>query len=262
MFQVYILKDRSLTVEFVDRCKAANYTALCLTVDAPMSGNRERDFVHGMTMPPKFGFSDLMSFVTRFGWSMNFVRDPDFRLANVVHRVDAIGAGTMPLMEYMNSQFDRSVTWKDVEWLRGKWDGPLVIKGLQSPEDARRARDVGATAIMISNHGGRQLETAPAPVDCIAPMRDAIGNDLELICDGGIRRGTHVLKALALGANACTIGRPYLYGLAAGGEAGIDRVLSLLRAEVERGMILMGATRIADLDPKFLIQRPARTAAR
>jgi L-lactate dehydrogenase (cytochrome) len=252
MFQIYILKDRGLTAEFVARCKEARYTALCLTVDAPMSGNRERDFVHGMTMPPRFGFADLMSFALRFRWSFAFVRDPDFRLANVAHRVDAIGRGTMPLMAYMNGQFDRTVTWADVEWLRSQWDGPLVIKGLISVADARRAKAAGATAIMISNHGGRQLETAPAPVDCIAPIRDALGDSIELICDGGIRRGTHVLKALALGANACSIGRPYLYGLAAGGQAGVERVLSLLRQEVERGMTLMGATRIADIDRSFV----------
>ncbi len=258
MFQIYILKDRGLTTEFVERSKAAKFTALCLTVDAPMGGNRERDHRHGMTMPPRFGVSDLMSFFLRFGWSMNFIRDPDFRLANVVHRVDAIGGGTMPVMEYMTSQFDRTVTWKDVEWLVKQWNGPFLIKGLQSPEDAKRARDVGATGIMISNHGGRQLETTPAPVDCIAPMRDAIGDSLELICDGGVRRGTHVIKALALGANACSIGRGYLYALAAGGQAGVERALTLLRGEIERDMILIGARTIAEIDRSFLIERPRR----
>ncbi len=258
MFQIYILKDRSLTEEFVARCKAAKFTAICLTVDAPMSGNRERDFVHGMTMPPKFGLADLASFATRFSWSFHFMRDPDFRLANVVHKVDALGGGTMPLMEYMNSQFDRTVTWKDVEWLRSKWDGPLLIKGLQSPEDARNAVKSGVSGIMISNHGGRQLETAPAPLDCIAPMRDAVGDALELICDGGIRRGTHVVKALALGANACSIGRGYLYSLAAGGQKGVERQLKLLRTEVERAMVLMGAAKISEIDRSFLIERRRR----
>jgi L-lactate dehydrogenase (cytochrome) len=261
LFQVYILKDRGLTRDFVQRCKAANYTGLCLTVDAPLAGNRERDYVHGMTMPPKFGFADIMSFMCHFNWSINFIRDPDFRLANIVHRVDAIGRGTMPLMQYMNSQFDRSITWRDVEWLRGEWDGPLVIKGLQAAADARAASAAGATAVMISNHGGRQLETAPAPFDCIAAIRDAVGDSLELICDGGIRRGTHVLKALARGANACSMGRPYLYGLAAGGQAGVERVIRLLQAEIQRDMALMGARTIAEIDGSFLVSRQAVAAA-
>ncbi len=252
MFQIYIFKDRELTREFVERAKAARYDALCLTVDTPLAGNRERDKVTGMVMPPRFGLKSLMSFVTHPHWSLNFLRDPDFQLANVVHRVDAIGGGRMGLIEYVNSQFDRTVTWDDAAWLASRWDGPLVIKGLQSPEDARRARDIGASAIMISNHGGRQLDATPAPVDCIAPMRDAIGNDLELIVDGGIRRGTHVLKALSLGANACSIGRPYLYGLAAGGQAGVEHALELLRSEIERDMALLGVRSIAELGPQCL----------
>lgn len=162
----------------------------------------------------------------------------------------------MPLIEYLNSQLSRSVTWDDAAWLVKEWGGPFAIKGLQSPADARIARDIGASAIMISNHGGRQIDSAPAPVDCVAPMRDAIGNDLELIVDGGIRRGTHVLKALALGANACSIGRGYLYGLGAGGQPGVERALTLLRREVERAMALTGCARIADITPAHVQRKP------
>jgi L-lactate dehydrogenase (cytochrome) len=255
MFQVYVYKDRGLTRELVQRCKAAGYAALCLTVDTPKPGNRERDLVHGMSMPPKFGFADMASFVRRFGWSINFIRNPEFKFANFGERVPGGGAYGAELLAYMHGQFDLSVTWADFEWLRKEWDGPLLIKGILSVEDARRAQASGASGVMISNHGGRQLDGTPAPVDRIAPIRDAVGDGLELICDGGVRRGVHVLKALALGADACSIGRPYLFGLAAGGEAGATRVLSLLRAEVERGMMLMGATSIAEIGRAFVARR-------
>jgi len=248
MFQIYILKDRGLTSEFVQRCKAAKYEALCLTVDMPVAGNRERDKVTGMTMPPKFGLGSLLDFALHPHWSLNFLRHPDFKLANVAHRVDALGGGAMALIDYVNSQFDRTVTWDDVAWLAKQWDGPFVIKGIQAVDDVKAARAAGATAVMISNHGGRQLDGAPAPIDCVAPIRDAVGDGLELIVDGGIRRGTHVIKALALGANACSIGRGYLYSLAAGGEAGVTRCLGLLRAEVERDMALLGVRSVAEID--------------
>lgn len=247
MFQIYVHRDRGLTAEFVERCKAAGFGALCLTVDAPIAGNRERDYRTGMTMPPTFGIKSLLDFALHFEWSLNFLVQPDFKLANVVHRIDALGKNAMSLIAYVNSQLSSSVSWDDAAWLIEAWGGPFAIKGLQSPEDAKLARDIGASAIMVSNHGGRQLDTAPAPIDCIAPIRDAIGDDLELIVDGGIRRGTHVLKALALGANACSIGRGYLYGLAAGGQKGVERALALLHKEVERAMMLTGCRKIADI---------------
>ncbi|WP_206675449.1 alpha-hydroxy acid oxidase [Solimonas terrae] len=258
MFQVYIFKDRELTKELLQRCRQAGYRALCLTVDTMIAGNRERDRRHGMTMPPSVSLQSLFSYATSFDWTFHLALNPDFRLANVAHRVDALGGGAMALIDYVNSQFDRSVTWDDAAWLASQWDGPFVIKGMSSVEDARRAVAIGATAAMLSNHGGRQLDSVPAPIETLAPIRDAIGNDLELIIDGGIRRGTQVLKALALGANACSIGRPYLYGLAAGGEAGVDRALSLLRAEIERGLGLLGCRSIAELGAQHVtgIRRP------
>ncbi len=253
MFQIYILKDRGLTAEFVERCKAAKYNALCLTVDMPVAGNRERDKLTGMVMPPRFTASSLLSFALHPRWSLNLLRDPNFQLANVAHRVDALGAGAMSVIDYINSQFDRTVTWADVDWLAQQWGGPLVIKGITDAADATKARDAGASAIMISNHGGRQLDSSPAPVDCIALMRDAIGHDLELIVDGGVRRGTHVLKALALGADACSIGKAYLYGLAAGGQKGVEHALTLLRSEIERDLALLGCPRITDINSRFLL---------
>jgi len=255
MFQIYMLKDRELTREFVQRCKASHYNVLCLTVDTMIAGNRERDLVNGMTMPPKITPKNLLSYATSFNWLFHLALNPDFKLANVAHRVDALGGGAMGLIDYVNSQFDRSVTWDDLAWLIEQWGGPFVIKGLQSPADAKRAVDVGASAIMVSNHGGRQLDTTPAPIDCIAPIRDAIGDQLELIMDGGIRRGTHIIKALAQGADACSIGRPYLYGLAAGGQKGVERALGLLKAEVERDMALLGVSSVSEIQGHHLNDR-------
>ena len=247
MYQIYILKDRELTREFVARCKAAKYQALCLTVDTALAGNRERDKVTGMILPPRFTLKSFASFAAHPRWAFHLLMNPDFQIANVAHRVGNLG--TVSLIDYVNGQFDRTVTWDDVAWLVEQWGGPFVLKGIQSPEDARRAVEVGATAVMISNHGGRQLDAAAAPVDCVAPMRNAVGDRLELIVDGGIRRGTHVIKALALGANACSIGRSYLYGLAAGGQAGVEHALGLLRAEMERSMALLGCRRLDELRP-------------
>ncbi len=249
MFQIYIHKDRGLTSEFVQRCKDAGYTSLCLTVDTMVAGNRERDLYNGMVMPPKITtLANFFSYAASFEWWFNMLRDPDFRLANVAHRQDALGAGAMGLMDYINSQFDRSVSWDDAARLVEEWGGPFLIKGLQSVEDAKRAVEIGASGIMISNHGGRQLDGAPAPIDCLLPMRDAVGDQLELIVDGGIRRASHIIKALAMGADACSIGRAYLFGLAAGGERGVVRALTLLKAELERDMTLLGVNDVNQLN--------------
>lgn len=253
MFQIYILKDRGLTLEFVARCKAAGYSALCLTVDMAMAGNRERDLRTGMVMPPSFSLRSLWSFATHPVWAMNLALHPGFRLANVAHRVDALGAGAMGLIDYVNSQFDRTVTWADVEWLRAHWNGPLILKGVLSPADAARAKAVGADGLMISNHGGRQLDGAPAPIDLVRPIRAAVGPGMELVVDGGIRRGGDIVKAIALGADACSVGKAYLYGLAAGGEAGVSKAIAILRSEVERTMILLGCRSISEIGERHVL---------
>lgn len=247
MFQIYIFKDRALTHEFVLRAKAARYDALCLTVDTPVFGNRERDLVHGMTIPPRVGLKQFLHYLSRPAWSCDALLHRDFQLANIAHRRDLGGANTFRLIDFLSRQFDRSVTWDDVAWLREIWDGPLVVKGVLTADDAQQAVDAGATAIMISNHGGRQLDAAAAPADCIAEIRARVGDTVELIVDGGIRRGTQVLKALALGANACSIGRPYLYGLAAGGQAGVECALGILRDELLRGLALLGCRHVDEI---------------
>jgi len=253
MFQIYILKDRELTRDFLQRCRENSFEIMCLTVDTPLAGNRERDLVTGFTMPPRFGLKSLWSFASHPRWAMHLALNPDFELKNVAHRAVGLeNKGAMSLIAYVNDQLDRTVTWEDAAWLAEQWDGPFVIKGIQMPDDARRAADAGATAIMISNHGGRQLESTPAPVDCIAPIREAVGDSLELILDGGVRRGTHIIKALALGANACSTGRGYLYGLSAGGQKGVERALEIYRSELQRSMALLGCTRISDLGPEVV----------
>jgi L-lactate dehydrogenase (cytochrome) len=259
VFQIYIFKDRGLTAEFVARCKAAGFHGLALTVDTPVAGNRERDRVNGLSLPPKLTWKSILSFAAHPSWSLPALRGSRFDFANVSHKVDALAAGPMSLFDYIGGQFDRSLTWRDVEWLAGEWGGPLAIKGLMTPEDAKRAVRCGATGVMVSNHGGRQLDGAPAPIDQIASVREALGDGPDVICDGGIRRGSDVVKALALGATACSIGRPYLYGLAAGGEAGVDRALTLLIEELERTLALAGVNDIANLERRHV--RACRSAA-
>jgi len=255
MYQIYMFKDRGLTEDFVKRCKEQKYKALCLTVDTPVAGNRERDLVTGFGIPPKLKIRSMLSYAWHFPWTIRAILNPGFDMVNVTSSPSAAREISKGVMEYINSQFDRSINWKDVEWLASLWDGPLVIKGIQTVGDARKAVDSGATAVMLSNHGGRQLETAPAPVDCIAPIADALRDKLEIICDGGVRRGTHVIKALALGANACSIGRGYLFGLAAGGQKGVERALHLLKSELERSMALLGCNSVHKLGRHYVNKR-------
>lgn len=248
MFQIYILKDRGLTREHIERSKRHGYNALCLTVDTPIAGNRERDKRNGFVMPPRFGPKTLASFAARPAWALRLLMEPAFRLANIDYRVDALGQDVLSVIDYVNGQFDRTVTWADVEWLAAEWGGPLAVKGLITAEDAYRAQSSGASAVIVSTHGGRQLDGTAAPVDRIAPIRDRVGGTLELILDGGVRRGAHIAKALALGADACSIGRPYLWGLASSGERGVSDVLRILVEELTTVMTLLGRGSVADVD--------------
>jgi len=254
MFQVYVFRDRGLTNDFVARCKNAGYKALCLTVDTPVAGNRERDHVYGIASG-KLKLRSVLSVLRHPGWLYRAVLGNDLKMVNITASQQPSKFSEMSVKDYIDSQFDRSLTWKDVEWLAAKWDGPLVVKGVQTVADCRNAANSGATAVMLSNHGGRQLESSPAPVDCIAAVADALHDRLEIICDGGVRRGTHVVKALALGANACSIGRGYLYPLAAGGQAGVERGLGLLRDEVERTMALLGCDSVEEIRSSFVHRR-------
>ncbi len=254
-FQLYVFKDRGLTEDWLDRCRDAGYVALQLTVDTPVAGNRERDFVHGFGAPPRSRLRQLASFARHPGWLYRALVRQDLEMVNITSGSEAARNWKGGIRKYIDEQLERSMTWKDVEWLAARWPGALVIKGVQTVEDCRKAAESGASAVMLSNHGGRQLESAPAPVDCIAAVADALRDRLEIICDGGIRRGNHVVKALALGANACSIGRGYLFALAAGGQTGVERALTLLRAEMERTMALAGCDTVRKLGRSYVRHR-------
>jgi L-lactate dehydrogenase (cytochrome) len=247
IFQVYVFRDRELIEALVERCRSAGYDALCLTVDTPLSGNRERDRANGMSIPPQWTLSNLLKFAARPVWSLNALFRGRYELANFRDITRNAARSAQTTLEFVNNQFDRTVTWKDAAWLAKEWSGPFALKGVMSADDARRAVDIGATAVWLSNHGGRQIDGVPATIDCLADIRDAVGDSIEIIFDGGVRRGTHILKALALGANVCAIGRPYLYGLAAGGYTGVAHALEILRSELERDMALIGCPSLDDI---------------
>ena len=255
MFQIYIHKDRGLTYELIERCKKAKFTSLCLTIDTIVAGNRERDLRTGMTMPPKFTPSSLLGFAMRPRWVYNYLTHKGFKLSNLEGKTEKGSKESLSVIDYINSQFDTNLSWEDAQKAIEAWGGPFAIKGVMSVADAKRAVDIGASAIMISNHGGRQLDSSPAPFDLLSDIVDAVGGKIEIICDGGIRRGTHVLKALALGANACSMGRPYLYGLAASGQAGVEAVLSNFEAELKRNMMLMGINNLSQLNSSKIRKR-------
>lgn len=255
LFQIYVFKDRDLSKELIARCRAAEYSALCLTIDVPVAGNRERDLRTGMIIPPKLTWMSMLDVALHVRWSYRYLTSPPFVLANVADRVPHAGNDVTTLIEYIGSQFDRTVTWDDAAWMIEQWGGPFAIKGVLSVHDAKRAVEAGATAVIVSNHGGRQLDGAPAPIDLIGEIVQAVGDRVEVICDGGVRRGTHVLKALAMGARACMVGRAYLYGLGAAGEEGVDKSLTILRSELERDMALLGCRSVAELDERFVRKR-------
>jgi L-lactate dehydrogenase (cytochrome) len=251
-FQVYAWRDRGLVKEMVDRAAAARFEALVLTVDTAVFGRRERDVRRGFALPPTIGPGTLIDGALHPEWTWKFVRSEPIRFANVVGRDVGDGASPVTLADYINTQFDPSLSWADVEWLRSVWDGPLVLKGVQTLDDAVLAADAGVEAIALSNHGGRQLDGAPAPFALVAPVADAVGGRVEIICDGGVRRGSDIVKAVAAGATACMAGRAYLYALGAAGERGVSRVLEWFRDDIRRTMTLLGARSVAELDRSLL----------
>jgi L-lactate dehydrogenase (cytochrome) len=251
-FQVYVWRDRGLVKELVDRSAAAGYEALVLTVDNPVLGRRERDVRSGFTLPPKLGLGTLIDGILHPGWTWDFVRAEPIVFSSAVGGDVGDGTDAISLSEYVNTQFDPGLSWKDVEWLRSIWDGPLILKGIQTVEDAELAADAGVQAIALSNHGGRQLDHAPPPLELVAPVAERVGDRIEVICDGGVRRGGDIAKALALGAHACMAGRAYFYGLGAGGESGVDLVLKWFDEGLRRAMALIGARTAAELTPDLV----------
>ena len=247
MFQLYIHKDQGLTDNLIDRCKSSGFKAMCLRVDTIVAGNRERDHRTGFTTPPSLTLSSLLSFAMHPEWSFKYLLGKKISLANIDHMTNKGTSIEMSIMDYINQQFDTTMNWKHAEYAIKKWNGPFALKGIMSVEDAKKAIDIGASAIMISNHGGRQLDGSRAPFDQLQTIVDAVGDRVEVILDGGVQRGTHVLKALALGAKACSVGKAYLYGLSAGGQVGVEQVVGKLRDEIQRGMTLMGCRSVKEL---------------
>jgi len=247
LFQLYYHKDKELTRSMMDRCKAAGFDALALTVDTIVGGNRERDLYTGFTTPPRLTLKSLLSFMTHPSWAFNYFTHEKFELSQLKDYVKEGSNLSITVADYFNVMMDQSMDWKAAEEVAAYWGKTFVLKGIMSVEDARRAVDIGASAIMVSNHGGRQLDGSRSPFDQLAEIVDAVGDKIDVICDGGIRRGTHILKALSVGAKACSGGRLYLYALAAAGQAGVEKALSLLHAELIRDMKLMGCKSIKDL---------------
>lgn len=247
MFQLYFHKDRGLTNSMIERVKAAKYDVIALTVDTITGGNRERDLRTGFTSPPRLTPRSLASFAMHPRWTMNYLTHEKFELPQLKDHVQQGSDISISVGDYFSVMLDQSMNWTDAENVRKNWGGAFCLKGIMSVDDARRALDIGASAIMVSNHGGRQLDGSRSPFDQISEIADAVGDKLDVICDGGIRRGTHVLKALAAGAKACSGGRMYLYALAAAGQPGVERALGLMRAEIERDMKLMGAKTLSDI---------------
>lgn len=247
LFQLYVHKDKGLNAAMVAACKAARFDCIALTVDTIVGGNRERCLRSGFTSPPRITPSSALSFAMHPRWTLDYLLREPFELSNLKDHLDEGSRKSMSVGEYFTKMLDQSLDWNAAEAIRADWGGQFCLKGIMSVADARRAVDIGATAIMVSNHGGRQLDGSRAPFDQLAEIVDAVGDRIDVICDGGITRGSHVLKALSVGAKACSGGRLYLYALAAAGQAGVERTLGNLQAEIVRDMKLMGAKSVADL---------------
>ena len=242
-FQLYVWKDRGLVREMMHRARDSGYEALILTVDFPIAGNRERDPRNGFAIPPKVGLKQAWHALMAPAWLYDYLSKPAIKYSNLSQDTAEVS-----LQAFVAEQFDAGFSWKDAEWLLGEWDGAAVIKGLVRPDDARRAVALGFKAVMVSNHGGRQLDRSPAPVNVLEAIVDAVGSNADVILDGGVRRGTDILIALALGAKAVGFARPFLYGLAAGGEAGTIRTVEVLTTELRRDMVLLGVQTVGEIE--------------
>jgi len=247
MFQFYYHKDRGLNRSMIERCQAAKFDAIALTVDTIVAGKRERCARSGFTSPPRFTARNLLGYAMKPRWGLDYLLREKFALPNLDTHVREGTGEAVSIAGYFNTMLDQSMDWKMAEQLREDWGGKFALKGVMSVADARRAVAIGADAIMISNHGGRQLDGSRSPFDQLPEIVDAVGGQIEIICDGGVRRGTHALKALCAGATAASGGRLYLYALAAAGQDGVERALAILQDEIERGMKLMGVTRVDQL---------------
>ena len=247
-FQVYVWRDRELVKDMLTRAREHGYSAIMLTVDTAVLGRRERDIRRGFTLPPTLGAQTVLDGLRHPSWTWDFVRHDPITFANISGYGGKSAGTAVTLSDFISDQFDPALSWSDLEWFRAHWDGHIIIKGIQSTHDAVHAQQVGVDAVALSNHGGRQLDGAPTPLDLLAPVAEATNGHLPLICDGGIRRGSDIVKALALGAHACTMGRTYLYGLGAAGEIGVEKALTMLTSEMTRTMQLLGVRSLSDIN--------------
>jgi L-lactate dehydrogenase (cytochrome) len=252
-FQLYVMRDRDFTSDLVARAKAAKCSALVLTLDLQVLGQRHKDVINGLSAPPKLTFRNIMNMATKPSWGLGMLGTKNRQFGNIMGHVkglDSMGS----LSEWTHSQFDPSLDWSSVDFIRKQWDGKLILKGINDVEDAKIAAKTGADAIIVSNHGGRQLDGGPATIDMLGPIVDAVGKKTEVHFDSGIRSGIDVMKALALGAKGCMIGRAYIYGLGAGGEAGVTRALEIIRSELSVTMGLCGETNVSKIGRQNLLQ--------
>jgi len=246
-FQLYVLRDRGLTKEFIERARASRCTALVLTVDTKVQGPRERDMRNGFTVPPRFTLATMLDFALHFSWLFDVWLGPRIAFRNF-EGTKAAATDAVTITEFIAGQYDLTVNWRDVEWFKSAWGGPVLLKGILSVEDAKLAALHGADGVIVSNHGGRQLEGAVSAVHALPAIADAVADRLEVLLDGGIRRGADVVRARALGAKACMIGRAWLYGLASSGQAGVERALEILRDEIDITLTLLGRPALAEVD--------------
>jgi L-lactate dehydrogenase (cytochrome)/(S)-mandelate dehydrogenase len=254
--QVFVYRDRGLTQSFVERAHAAGYEALVVTIDNQVPGWRERDLRNGFTVPLDLRSRNFLDIAMHPGWLWRMAQTPRFTFANYTELEGK--SDIVSLASRMGQLLDPNASWRDMEWLRKIWDRPLLIKGILSPDEARRAVDLGVDGLIVSNHGGRQLDSAPASLEALPGVLDAVAGKVPVLMDGGVRRGADVIKTLALGARACLIGRPQLWGLSVGGEEGVSWVLGCLRGEIDRAMALCGCERLADVDASLLFSETSR----
>src|SRR5690348_4041906 len=251
-FQLYVIRDRGFSKDILSRAAKAGCSALVLTVDLQVLGQRHRDIRNGMTVPPQIRLKNIIDMATKPEWVFSILKGKSKTFGNLAGHVKGMDDVTS-LAQWTNSQFDPALNWKDVDWIKKIWPGKLIIKGILDVEDARTAVKLGADAIVVSNHGGRQLDGAPSSISALPAIAQAVGSDTEVLFDGGIRTGSDMLRALALGAHACLIGRAYIYGLGAGGKAGVARASDILKKELSVAMALTGTTRVSDIGPQVLV---------
>jgi L-lactate dehydrogenase (cytochrome) len=252
-FQLYVMKDRGFGKSLIERASAAKCSALVLTIDLQVLGQRHCDARNGMTVPPEIRLRNVVDIATKPGWALSIARGKRKTFGNLAGYTPS-GANVASLASWISSQFDPALSWKDIEWVRSLWPGKLIIKGVLDVEDARIAAKTGADAIVVSNHGGRQLDGAPSSISALPAVADAVGADTEVMFDGGIRSGQDVMRALALGARSCLIGRSYIFGLGAGGQAGVTRAIEIIRNELDVTMALCGINRVRDIDRQVIAQ--------